>query len=104
MLHWLARENCVKFTALAGYAACAWSLLFAAPHLWWALGVSAAFPGGDAAYEAALRISWFLPYDLVIVILLAVSALVALALVQKWHGLFFSRQTRVPNLYLTSRV
>lgn len=42
-------------TALAGHAAVAWSLMFAAPHLWWALGVSAAFPGGDTAYEFAFR-------------------------------------------------
>ena len=33
-------------TALAGHAAVAWSLMCAAPHVWWALGASAAFPGG----------------------------------------------------------
>ena len=58
-------------TALAGHAAVAWSLVFAAPHLWWALGVSAAFPGGDTAYSTAFRNSWFLLYNLVVVILLS---------------------------------
>ncbi len=41
-----------------GYAACAWAILFAVPQVWWALGVSAAFPGGDRTYEFAFQNSW----------------------------------------------
>jgi hypothetical protein len=81
-----------------GYAACAWAILFVAPHVWWALGFSAAFPGGDKPYEFGFQNSWFLAYDLVVVILLIASASVALALVQeRWRRLFFfpSRHRRM---------
>ena len=78
-----------------GFAACIWSVLFATPHLWWAFGVSAAFPGGDRAYEFAFRNSLFLVYDWVVIILLFASALVALALVQKgWRRLFIFSSSR----------
>jgi hypothetical protein len=75
----------------AGYAACAWAVLFAAPHIWWAFGVSIAFPGGDMVYEVTFRNSLFLMYNLVVVILLVASALVTVALVQErqWSRLFF---------------
>ncbi len=99
-----------------GYAACAWAILFAMPHVWWAAGVSAAFPGGDTAYEFASRIPGFscttdgyimnivIPvaiskmYDLSVVILLVASALVALALVQEhlWRLLFFYSRSQMP--------
>lgn len=79
-----------------GCAACVWAILFAAPHMWWALGVSTAFPGGDTAYSTAFRNSWFFLYNLVVVILLIASALVALALVQeqRWRRLFFFFSSR----------
>ena len=94
-------SNSLRWSSIkvwTGYAACAWAILFAAPHVWWALGVSAAFPGGDTAYEFGFQNSWFLAYDLVVVILLIASALVALALVQeRWRRLFFfsSRHRRM---------
>ena len=81
-----------------GFAACIWVILFATPHLWWAFGVSAAFLGGDRAYEFAFRNSLFLVYDLVVIILLFASALVALALVQKgWRRLFIFFFSPPPN-------
>ncbi len=76
--------------ALTGYAACVWAILFAVPRVLWASGVSVSFPGGDTAYEFAFQNSWFLAYDLVVVVLLTASASVTLALVQEhWRGLFF---------------
>jgi hypothetical protein len=82
-----------------GYAACAWAILFAVPHVCWALGVSAAFPGGDTAYGFKFQNSWFLAYDLVVVVLLITSALVALALVQEhWRRLFFFLLVTPPNV------
>ncbi|MBW3634311.1 MAG: DUF3995 domain-containing protein [Chloroflexi bacterium] len=65
----------------SSYVACAWTLLFAAPHVWWALGVSAGFPGGDTAYRAAMSSAWFIRYNLFVVFLCAVGVLVVLALV-----------------------
>ena len=87
-----------------GYAACIWAILFAAPHVWWAFGVSAAFPGGDIAYEFAFRNSWFFLYNLVVVILLVASALVALALVreQRWRRLFFFSSRRHHRMLLAA--
>lgn len=66
------------------YAAAAWSLIFAAPHVWWALGVSWAFPGDADDFERAFDRTWWLVYDLVVALLCLVGAGVALALVQPW--------------------
>ena len=62
----------------AGAAAGAWTVLFAAPHVWWLLGVSAGFPGGADDHDAALDSAWFLLYDLFVLVLCAVGVLVAL--------------------------
>lgn len=70
--------------AWAGYAACAWAALFAAPHVWWVFGIRAAWPGDDESYRAAFRNPWFLAYDLLVVVLCAVGAWVALATVRPW--------------------
>ena len=77
------RESRVTLRASAwtGYSACAWTLLFAAPHVWWALGIPAGFPGGDDAYDAAMSSVWFLRYNLLVVFLCAVGFLVVLAIV-----------------------
>jgi len=66
--------------AWTAYAACTWALLFAAPHVWWALNVPTGFPGGDSAHAAALGSTWFLLYDLSVVALCAAGAFVALAI------------------------
>ena len=71
----------MRVTAWAGYITCAWTLLFAAPHVWWALGIPAAFPGGDNAYDAAWSSVWFPRYNLFVVFLSTVGFLVVLALV-----------------------
>jgi|GEM_PF-6848352 hypothetical protein len=50
-----------------------WALLFAAPHTWWALGVSAGFPGGEAKYRFFMTSTWRYVYDLVVVVLSALA-------------------------------
>ena len=71
----------MRGTVWAGVIACAWTLLFAAPHVWWALGVSAGFPGGDNAYREAWSGTWFPRYNLVVVLLGTAGLLVILAIV-----------------------
>ena len=68
----------------AASAAAAWSLIFAAPHVWWALGVSWAFPGNADDFARAFDRTWWLVYDLVVAVLCIVGAALALALVQPW--------------------
>jgi hypothetical protein len=70
--------------AWAAHTAAAWSLIFAAPHFWWALGVSWAFPGDADDFEGAFDRTWWLVYDLVVGFLCLLGAAVALALVQPW--------------------
>ncbi len=70
--------------AWAAPAAAAWSLLFAAPHFWWAVGVSWAFPGDADDFDRAFDRTWWLVYDLVVGLLCLVAAGLALALVQPW--------------------
>jgi hypothetical protein len=65
----------------AGYIACAWTLLFAAPHIWWALGVSTGFPGGDNAYHAAWSSAWFPRYNLFVIFLSMAGILAVLGMV-----------------------
>lgn len=69
---------------MAAYAACAWAVAFAAPHFWWALGVSAGFPGNTEDYRAAFGRTWFLVYDLVAGFACVAATLVALALGRSW--------------------
>jgi hypothetical protein len=65
--------------AWAGRAAAAWAALFAAPHVWWAFGVPAGFPGGAAGLSDALNVPWFRAYDLLVVALSCMAVLVAMA-------------------------
>ena len=62
------------------YAASVWALLFAAPHTWWALGISAGFPGGEASYRFFMSSTWRYIFDLVVILLSALAIFVALAL------------------------
>ena len=64
------------------YAACGWAVHFAAPHLWWALGVSAGFPGGEASYRFFMSSAWRVIFDVVVILLCVLAVLVALALNQ----------------------
>jgi hypothetical protein len=65
------------------YAACAWAVLFAAPHLWWALGVPAGFPGGRANHTLMMS-TWRYYFDLLVIAMSAAAVVVALAPVQRW--------------------
>lgn len=62
--------------ALAGV----WSLVFAAPHFFWAVGGRAGLGTAAAAADAALQQGWFAAYNLAAGCLGIVGALVALAL------------------------
>jgi len=64
------------------YAACVWSTLFAAPHIWWALGISFGFPGGEKSYRFFMSSTWRYVYDLVVVLLSALAVVVALTLLR----------------------
>jgi uncharacterized membrane protein YphA (DoxX/SURF4 family) len=60
------------------YAAAAWAVLFAAPHVWWALGVPAGMPGGRASHEL-LMTTWRYYFDLVVIGLSVLAVFVAIA-------------------------
>ena len=64
------------------YAACVWSVLFAAPHTWWALGISFGFPGGERTYRLFMSSTWRYVYDLVVILLSALAVVVALTLLR----------------------
>ncbi|MBA2277702.1 MAG: DUF3995 domain-containing protein [Chloroflexia bacterium] len=84
-----------RWVAWAAYAAAAWALIFAAPHFWWALGVSWAFPGDAEVFERAFDRTWWLVYDLVVGLLCLVGAGVVLALVQPWGRALPTRFARL---------
>ena len=60
-----------------GFAACAWAVLFGAPHAWWALGIPAGFPGGEASYHRFMGSTWRYLYDVAVVVLSGVGVWVA---------------------------
>ena len=64
------------------YAACVWAVLFAAPHTWWALGISAGFPGGEASYRLFMSSAWRYVFDVVVILLSILAFLVALTLLR----------------------
>ena len=70
--------------AWIGYATCAWTVLFAAPHVWWGLGIPLGFPGGEAGYQHFMSATWRIVYDWVVVFLSLTGCGVALALVRPW--------------------
>jgi hypothetical protein len=75
------------------YAAACWAVLFAAPHVWWALGISFGMPGGPASHELMMT-TWRYYFDILVIILSALAVLVALALVQAWGAKFPRRLLR----------
>ena len=77
------------------YAACAWSLLFAAPHIWWALGISAGFPGGEAKYRFFMSSTWRYVYDLVVIGLSLLAVLVAWTLLRSSHRSIWRRLAHI---------
>jgi hypothetical protein len=69
------------------YAACLWALLFAAPHVWWALGFPAGFPGGPArgrANHQLMMTTWRYYFDVAVIFLSLLAIFVALALIRAW--------------------
>ena len=64
------------------YAAVAWAALFAAPHAWWALGISAGFPGGEANHRLMMTTPWRYIYDVIVIVLAIMAILIALTLQQ----------------------
>jgi hypothetical protein len=62
------------------HAACCWAVLFAAPHVWWALGVPAGFPGGEQTYSLFMANPWRFAVDVIVIGLCVVGARVAQAL------------------------
>jgi hypothetical protein len=64
------------------YAACIWAVLFAAPHIWWALGIPAGFPGGPANHRLMMTSAWRYISDVIVVLLSALAILLALTLLR----------------------
>jgi hypothetical protein len=77
-----ANPDAVRRRRWITYAACAWSVFFAAPHIWWALGIPAGFPGGDASYHRFMSIAWRYIYDLIVVGLSILAIVIALTLLR----------------------
>ena len=67
------------------YAACVWAVLFAAPHTWWALGIPAGFPGGEASHRFLISSTWRYVFDLVVTALSALAILITLTLLRQPH-------------------
>ena len=63
-----------------------WSLVFAAPHFYWALGGRAGLGAQAAAANAALEQSWFAIYNLAAGCLGILGALVGAVLATTWGG------------------
>jgi hypothetical protein len=64
------------------YAACVWAVAFAAPHIWWALGIPAGFPGGEASYRFFMSSTWRVIYDVVVILLSVLAFVIALTLLK----------------------
>jgi hypothetical protein len=67
------------------YAACVWALLFAAPHIWWALGFPAGIPGGAESHRLMMT-TWRYYFDVGVIFLCFLAVFVALAPVRPWGG------------------
>lgn len=66
------------------YAAAIWGVGFAAPHVWWALGISAGFPGGETSYHRFMSSTWRYLYDILVILLSVTAVFVALAPIRSW--------------------
>jgi hypothetical protein len=55
-------------------------------HAWWALGIPAGFPGGEASYHRFMSSTWRYRYDVAVVALSAVGVLVVLRLLRTAGG------------------
>lgn len=61
-----------------------WSVVFAVPHFYWALGGRAGLGGQATAADVALQESWFAAYNLLAGFLGILGAVVALLLALDW--------------------
>ena len=77
-----AAAELTRFRRWITYAVCAWAILFAAPHTWWALGIPAGFPGGEASYHRFMGSTWRYFFDVVVVVLSALTVVIALTLLR----------------------
>ena len=66
------------------YPTCLWAILFAAPHTWWALGIPAGFPGGEANHRLMMS-TWRYFFDVLVVLLSAWTVLIAVTLLRPPH-------------------
>jgi hypothetical protein len=71
-----------RFRRSISYAAATWAILFAALHTWWALGISAGFPGGEANHRLMMSSVWRYAYDVVVILLSITAAVVAVILLR----------------------
>ena len=67
------------------YAACVWAALFAAPHVWWALGIPFGFPGGEPSHSLMMHSAWRYLFDVIVIILSAMAILISLTLLRPPH-------------------
>lgn len=63
-----------------GRATAIWSLLFAAPHFYWAVGGRAGLGTDTQAADQAFGQSWFFAYNLLVGLMAVAGAVVAIAL------------------------
>lgn len=75
--------------------ACAWAVLFAAPHGWWALGIPTGFPGGEASYHAFMASKWLYLYNLTVIALSGVAVLLTVRLLRSTDEVPWHRAMRV---------
>ena len=62
--------------------ACAWAVLFAVPHVWWALGIPAGFPGGAATHQVFMSSRWLYLYNLTVIALSGVAVFLTVQLLR----------------------
>jgi len=72
---------------LITYAVCVWAVSFGAPHIWWALGIRAGFPGGDRSYELFMAATWRVIFNLTVIVLCVATIVIALMLQRPRHQL-----------------
>lgn len=75
-----ARSDIARRRPWVHYATVVWAVCFAAPHTWWALGSPFGFPGGPTNYRLWMASWWRYLYDVVVILLSILGAVVALAL------------------------
>lgn len=70
------------FRCWISYAACAWTVCFAAPHVWWALGNSVGFPGGEESFHTFMSSTWLYVYNVAVIALCAAALVLTIQLLR----------------------